>query len=239
MLGIEINLGEATLITKETPRYGIDIQVLGEERKLSNFSFNGGIKFGYQHYFDKEALGVKQAYGIGGSVCIGAGIPINNTIEYTQFNFQNWEQTFKYNSQFLPINFGLDINFLWDFWESGEHTLGLSAGIGYTMNYYKSIKNDNNAQAVGVVNGQPAQGDVFSQPLKDMISHNIYPQIGLHYYYGSHQFSLNFRLDFGGIENAVKQDTSSSDGDLWNGIYNYDSAFISKDYLSLGYSYRF
>lgn len=238
-LGLEMDLGKTSLTTKENPYNDSSMQVVGEEKQYSNFSFNGGINLGYQHYFDKEALGVKQAYGISTNLYFGVGIPNNNTLEYTQIVKNFGSQTFNYETSFLPIKLGFELSFLWDFLEKEEHTLGLTAGFGYRMSYFKSLKNTNNAQTIGNVKGNIVKGDIFNQTLNDMFSHNIYPLIGLHYYYGKHQFSLNLRLDFWNLNNQTKQDTSTQDGAVWNETFYYDTNINSQDYLSIGYSYRF
>lgn len=196
----------------------------------SHFAFDGGIKAGYQHYFDKEALGVNQAFGIEASGYFGVGNPLNDTITYDYLRGASTD----YEVSFLPIKLGFDVNFLWDFWQSGEHTLGMLAGIGYRFTYYMSLKNSNNAS--NHWNG------VYSQSFSGLMLNEFYPQIGLHYYYGSHQFSFVYRL--GGLINAVSQveknyfDTVWGNPALGENVY-FETRIARSDYFSLGYSYRF
>lgn len=199
-----------------------------------NFSFDGGIKFGYQYYFDKEALGVKQAYGMSASLYLGAGIPINGET-YAKFIPQDptdpQDASYIFKASYLPIKVGLDIKFLWDFLESGEHTLGLSAGVGYRFSYYK------NTEAIwGNSYGEVAPEVNTSNAYDDMMIHAFLPQLGLHYYYGNHQFEINckFGVTYSG----------ATEGDMLRAFAGgdeiaYKIKIKSSDYLSLGYSYLF
>lgn len=227
-----MNLGSATLFGNKYGKPTIDANYatfLGSY-EFNHFAFDGGVNVGYQHYFDKEALGVKQAFGIQANLYFGIGSPMDDTLayEYTK------GYSIYYEMSFLPIKTGLDVSFLWDFWQSGEHTLGMLAGIGYRLTYYASLKNSNNASN--------AWHGVYDQKFSRFLLNEFYPQIGLNYYFGRHQFSLIYQ--FGGIVHLSSQveknlfDTVWGNALLGESVY-FETSMTQNNYFSLGYSYRF
>lgn len=196
----------------------------------NNFAFDGGVKIGYQHYFDKEALGVKQAYGISTNLYIGVGTPINGETYMTLISPQNFSYIFR--ASYLPIRTGLDVNFLWDFLQRGEHTLGLTVGLQYKFSYYKNTKAE-----LANAEGATAPEVNTSNAYDDMMLHSFMPQIGLHYYYGNHQFNINCKFGIGYSSKIIRGDMQKAfaGGDE----LAYKMQIINSDYLSFGYSYRF
>lgn len=199
-------------------------------------SFDGGIKLGYQYYFDKEALGIKQAYGIGIGLYIGAGIPISGET-YATFNPQDPQDpnrglSYILKSSYIPIRTGIDINFLWDFWEKGNHTLGLSAGFRYKFSYYKNTEAEwSNSR------GEVASEVNADNSYEDLMIHSFIPKIGLHYYYDNHQFEITTSFGISYSSQNIREDMSA----LFGGgeRIGYKTQIINSDYLSFGYSYRF
>lgn len=231
-LGIELNLGSAILSGNKygMPKLQAGYATFLGDYSFENFAFDGGLNVGYQHYFDKEALGVQKAFGIQADFYLGIGSPIENTLSY---EYTKGYPTY-YKTSFLPIKAGFDVNFLWDFWQSGEHTLGLKAGLGYRLSYFMSLKNSNNAS--NYWNG------VYSQNFAGLLLNEFYPQIGLNYYFGSHQFSLTYR--FGGMINSTSQVEKNKFDTVWanpllgESVY-FETLITQSNYFSFGYSYRF
>lgn len=220
-----MNFSQVTLL--EQSIFPIGIGLIDTKLKKTNFSFDGGIKLGYQYYFDKEALGVQKAFGINTSVYIGAGNPLKETI-FSQVLHSN--VYYGSESEYVPIKTRIEVSFLWDFWQKGKHTLGLSAGIGYGFAYYLSTKTSNNV----LYDNQP-HPDGESTKYSDVIINSFYPQIGLYYYYGNHQFSLNYRFSLEYSSNTQKVEFMSGVSD----IGHISTQISQNDHLSFGYSYRF
>ena len=184
------------------------------DRTHSSFAFDGGIKFGYQHYFTAE-------YGLRVSVYGGVGNPINIEMrEKQEFKpepvpgqpggpkpdlqrpisgvpYIDYEALLQ--TSYLPIRFAVDIDFLYDFLERGKHTFGITAGVGYRFGYYL---NQNGARFSGRAqdkydpkNQQPPTYTNTMKELKmnNFATHDLYPQVGIHYYYGNHQFEFLLR----------------------------------------------
>lgn len=222
-LGIEGNFGESTLKVKHTFSSGAGFE--DGNTLSSHFAFDGGLKLGYQHYFgEKQSLGIRfSAYG-------GAGVPLKTK---TTINGNgNGEKRF-FESSYLPIKAGVDLDFLWDFFEKEEHTLGLTLGVGYRFNYYLSLEKTQN---VFVTNGTLHENpNLQNINFQNTYLHDFYPQIGLHYYLGHHQFELNYR--FGGLIAWLSEPKEApwfdkKDADI-------STQIINTDYISLSYVYRF
>lgn len=195
---------------------------------VDNFAFDGGITFGYQHYF-----GESQKFGIGASLYIGAGIPTDGKFAMGVEEFPLSSAFYELNTSYIPIKTGFEVNFLWDFWENGEHTLGLIAGAMYRFTYL--IAKDGEIIARDKVdNLNTNMGNI---KISNQMIHTFAPQIGLAYNYGNHQFSLKYR--FGGImtsSSGILSDDIVIEGD---NIGKVKTQIKASDYLSLGYSYLF
>lgn len=230
-MGIEANFGSDDFIMQSNrPSNFINHSIT-----TNNFTFDGGIKLGYQHYFDKEALGIKQAYGISTNLSFGVGTPINGETYMTfipqdPLDPQNFSYIFK--ASYLPIRVGLDVNFLWDFLQRGEHTLGLTVGLQYKFSYYKNTKAE-----LGNSDGAISPEVNTSNAYDDIMLHSFVPQIGLHYYYGNHQFNINCKFGIGYSSEITKGDMLKAF--LGGDKLAYKMQIINPDYLSLEYSYRF
>lgn len=190
----------------------------------SNTTFDLGFIGGYQHYF-----GSSQKHGIKVSAHIYSGFGNN-------WEFSSVDPSSKKVSgsiSYIPIKFGFDVKYLYDFLQRGKHTLGLNVGLGYEFDFY--------------INGKSKQdyfGFDYLQGLDNIFLNSLYPVIGLHYYYGHHQFELMYR--FGGIldelgRKQVYYDSykiPSKDNSLTS-ITSYNISLLNQSYLTLNYAYRF
>lgn len=185
VIGIEALFGSS--ITEET------------QGESSSSSVMGGLYVGYQHYFD-ENLGLRALFHI------HDGTPILGSFSSSAQSIQ---------TSALPFWLGTELDLLWDFWQGGDHTLGLSGGLGYNFEIYhaREVKINNTSFA-----------------LPSTYQHNLYPILSLHYYFGQHQISLNYRF-IGTLNSSIK--TYQAGG------VNFKTHYSFKDYFNLSYFYRF
>lgn len=231
-LGVEGSFGETTTNQSLNMIAGGTSFYYGSQTTKS-LTFDGGLKLGYQHYF-----GEKQSFGIRIGVYGGVGTQIDLTFQRRQANQRRQVNQIQedFKNTYLPIKAGIDFDVLWDFFEKENHTLGLNVGVGYRFNYHLSLKNTKNWISNAMI--QPLLDKEFS----NKIAHDLYPQIGFHYYYDQHQFELNYRfggivgsLDVGGNRDYFK--TSETGGGMEESYF--DTNFFNQSYLSFSYAYRF
>lgn len=190
----------------------------------SNTTFDLGLVGGYQHYF-----GDSQRHGIKVSAHVYSGF--GNSWESSSIDPMTYEKVTGTVS-YIPVKFGFDVKYLWDFLEIGKHTLGLNVGLGYEFDSY--------------INGKTKQ-DYYSNNLTDLDNiflNSFYPVIGLHYYYGHHQFELMYR--FGGIideagNKQVYYDSYPIAENMNNltSTISYNVSLLNESYLTINYTYRF
>ncbi|PAF52940.1 hypothetical protein BKH42_08590 [Helicobacter sp. 13S00482-2] len=200
--------------------------------EASNATFDLGLMGGYQHYF-----GDSKRHGIKVSAHIYSGFGNDwkftwkdNAPDYSKDDGSFIVVTRTGTISYVPIKFGFDVKYLWDFLQEGKHTLGLNVGVGYESDTY--------------VNGKSGFGEVFD----NIFLNNVYPVIGLHYYCGHHQFELMYR--FGGIlgqtgnqevyyEEYIIPRADSDKTPPLIGISSYDIKLLNQSYLTVNYAYRF
>lgn len=194
---------------------GADISILNDENifvNKSNTTFDLGLVGGYQHYFGKS-----QRHGIKVSAHLYSGFGSDWTLS---FDYQTSETSTIIktgNISYVPVKFGFDVKYLYDFFERGKHTLGLNVGLGYEFDSY--------------VNGK-SEVDGFKEDFDNIFLNSFYPVVGLHYYYGHHQFELMYR--FGGILDEQTRKVVIDDIDLTQTII-----LNTQSYLTINYAYRF
>ncbi|PAF42162.1 hypothetical protein [Helicobacter sp. 11S03491-1] len=212
-LGVEGNLGKFIF----TP---YDTESTFFQPSLST-TFDIGLVGGYQHYF-----GESQRHGLKVSAHLYSGY-ISSNLD-TKINQRDSDGNLTSNLialrssySYIPIKVGLDVKYLWDFFEKGKHTLGLNVGLGYEFSVYTG----------GKIMTKSIDGYLKTNKINNIFSNMIYPVIGLHYYYGHHQFEVMYRY------NSVNKGFVL----LKNIDYNYcqKATIGSFSYLTLNYAYRF
>lgn len=181
---------------------------------------------GYQKYFgEKEILGfdVKVKGGIG----LLSNLLMNQRAYYEDGSIDERDPDLDVVFLYVPLSAGIEANFLYDFFQKNDHTLGMSAGLGYDfvygVNFYANRANT----------------DAFTEDFKHMTDKNIIlsvlsPKLGLHYYYKHHQFGLKLSFDKAFGKNTARlKDTTLGDTGNWENEFNF---FIT---TSLSYTYRF
>lgn len=202
---------------------------LGDQLGLSERSFfeskssysKINLLVGYQKYFgEKETLGfdIKAKGGIGllsnlslhqasylGNGIIGRVPKLDTLFLYTSFSA------------------GIEANFLYDFFQKNNHTLGMSAGLGYDFVYGKNFyTNATDPEDAHLLQNKNISLSILS------------PKLGLHYYYKHHQFGLKVSFDKAFGKNvASAQDPESSEAIYWESKFNF---FVT---THLSYAYRF
>lgn len=226
----------------------------------SNTTFDLGLVGGYQHYF-----GDSQRHGIKVSAHLYSGFGNNYKMNYDEIpsvytdtnviekNFSNDKVSINY----IPIKFGFDVKYLYDFLQRGKHTLGLNVGLGYEFDAYingkENVTSTTDSSYSNTTNSTTIthhSENHYSYNLDNIYSNGIYPVIGLHYYYGHHQFELMYR--FGGIFNQIAsknvahnhfEDKASSKIDKKPVDVSVDIThkivLNTKSYLTINYAYRF
>ena len=235
LVGVELGLGGGS--GKEQHR--ID-QVIPQEGVIPSdvynsiipFDFNAKIFGGYQKYF-----GENETFGFNVKGSLGTGFLNYNlkNLYSVDANGERYEADSSFNADFnyIPLSVGIEANFLYDFFQKAEHTVGLNVGLGYSFVYgvNASMKISDDSTA-----------DDNSDFLMSFGDRNIYyslisPKIGIHYYYGRHQVEFNFSFDkaFGETKNV---------NSLYDGSFGEEIVTIKTrpDYFytfNLSYAYRF
>lgn len=180
---------------------------------------------GYQKYFgEKEILGfdVKVKGGIG----LLSNLLTNQKTYYEDGTMEGRDPEMDMIFLYTPFSAGIEANFLYDFFQKDNHTLGMSAGLGYDfvygVNFYANKANTNE----------------FTENFKNFLSNAtlslLSPKLGLHYYYKHHQFGLKLSFDKAFGKNILSVYEPNM-GDVSN-LENRFNFFIT---TNLSYAYRF
>ena len=211
-LGVEAVLGSSDYTRQATIKSPVGSSISYSD---SSATFDGGLLLGYQWYF-----GESQRHGLKLSAHLYSGGGYSNSNK-VYISTSDYSVAADISHTLIPIKVGIDVKYLWDFLERGDHILGLNVGLGYEFDYYfGSIKTPNDKIA----------SNFFNQ--------GVYPTIGLHYNYKHHQFELNYR--FGGILGMSSGHKSLSQ-ELNDGSTEEFAKFgiLTQSYIALNYAYRF
>lgn len=176
--------------------FGSPIDYEGSSELLGVASIMGGLYSGYQYYFD-HSFGIKTLFSIHDSTPVIA--KLNQNIEISA----------------IPLWIGGRIDILWDFWRSEQHSIGISLGIEYASEIYRS---------------REAKINKNKYSLSSISQHNLYPLLGFYYHYKNNQFSLDYRFE-GALR--PKSHTEIINNTPINSKYKFNET------LNLSYAYRF
>lgn len=88
-------------------------------------SFDAGLLLGYQHFFDQNKVhGPKASFHLYG----GSGEKLSGSAN----------TLYTYEVDYTPIKTGLDLSYIFNFYNQGVHEVGFGVGIGYGVNAYFS-----------------------------------------------------------------------------------------------------
>ncbi|RDU69727.1 hypothetical protein [Helicobacter brantae] len=205
-------------------------QIISGFQELSSRtpSLNGGIVLGYQYFFNKY-VGIR----LTGTANVGTQARIKAqtlTPAYLagQVPYDKTREVDLYQS-YLPIQAGADLVFLASVYEKGKHAFGLSAGFGYEADWYVVQKASSQSTFDALTN-------LFQKP-NSLITQGIYPEFGIFYFYGSHQFEIAYRFaEFSFMGNEGKDWNFDLGNDQMS---NANTKFLKTSSLVLSYLYRF
>lgn len=231
LVGVELGLGggrgnskvRQENIASQTPGYTY--------YDITPFVFNTKVFGGYQKYFGKDEI---LGFNVKGSIGVGyLHYKLDNTKTIVDDgSVIGKNPDYDLATSYMPLSFGVEANFLYDFWERKEHILGLNVGLGYSFVYGVNTN----------ITPLPNIG-LSSSVLKGISDKNIYyslisPKIGIHYYYGRHQVEFNFSLDaaFGETKNVNFYDLALNPGKVKMIFITNPDYFYT---FNLSYAYRF
>lgn len=163
-------------------------QIISGFQELSSRtpSLNGGIILGYQYFFNKYV-----GFRLTGMANVGTQARIKAqklTPAYPAGQVpQNQPQIEDLYQAYLPVQAGADLVILASVYEKGKHAFGLSAGFGYEADWYVKQKASADAGTSGALQ------NILQKP-NSLITQGVYPEFGLFYFYGSHQFEISYRF---------------------------------------------
>lgn len=169
-------------------------------------TFNYGIKGGYQFY-GNENHGLR----VGLHLNMGNYSPtlLSSSLVTT-------------NIDYYGLRYGVDVDYLYDFYNTESASLGLSVGIGYELANY--------------VGGKGADSQGFTAKVPALFGNGAYLNLGAHYYIGHSQIEVGLRLPsiFGTTpyyanENAVADSS----------IYALNDFIVALTSAHISYSWRF
>lgn len=200
-------------------------QIISGFQELSSKtpSLNGGIILGYQYFFNKY-VGLR----LTGMANVGTQARIKATkilsAEQAQAN-PIWDL---YQS-YLPVQAGADLVFLATVYEGEKSSFGLSAGVGYEADWYVVQKASSQSTLGALTN--------LLQSPNSLVNQGVYPEFGIFYFYGSHQFEIAYRF----AEFSLMGDQGREwDFDLGGGqVAKTKTTFLKTSSLVLSYLYRF
>lgn len=147
------------------------------------------LVLGFQRYSTQNsALGfnIKAKFGLVG---VGVMDSMMTHFESAHGDIPIPQGAEKVTSLQIPFTLGLEGNFLYDFFESGAHALGLSVGLGFEVVHSRTLQAN--------IRDKPSLSDVFAEAfaLNNMSYSLLSPKLGLHYFYGHHQFGIDMSFD--------------------------------------------
>lgn len=137
------------------------------------YAFDSGISFGFLHFFDS-----KPNMGININLPIKLGFSTSTLT--TIFNDTNSEQISHLKFDFYNIKTGIDIQYLYNFLNKKNYSLGILAGISLDFNFYISINSS--------INGFSS----IDRP--HFYNIGLSPNLGLLYIFGNNYISLTYKL---------------------------------------------
>ena len=185
-LGQGVGSAEGMSALTEDGEIDLDTEARGffNNKTLTN---SAKLLLGFQRYSARNpALGfnIKAKLGVGLAMMDSAMTHLRSSMGDMPIP----QDTESATSLQIPLALGVESNFLYDFFERGAHTLGLSFGLGFEVAYSKAVQASIKKYS-------------FSEFFKEAFERNgmsyalLSPKVGLHYYYGHHQFGMDMSFD--------------------------------------------
>lgn len=200
-----------------------------QELSTQTPSLNGGIILGYQYFFNKY-VGLR----LTGMVNVGTQARIKAsklTPAYPAGQAPNSAPMVEDLYQaYLPIEAGADLVVLATLYEKDKHAFGISAGFGYEADWYVVQKASADAGTAGALQN-------LLQSPNGLVTQGIYPEFGIFYFYGSHQFEIAYRFAEFSLGGSSYNGWGFDAGDA--GMISAQTKFLKTSSLILSYLYRF
>ena len=187
--GIEVGLGggigKSKMVEQKLPNLPKSLL-----SSLNVFETTAKFFVGYQKYFGaSEPLGfdIKGKVGTGYLSIKHEGQTIMRDSKYETAG----DSGIGLATAYVPYSFGVETNFLYDFWRKDDQTLGMSVGVGYDFVYgVNTTMVFNDGFLPGIFGSY-----VNTYRDKNIAYSVISPKLGVHYYIGRHQLAGVFSLD--------------------------------------------
>lgn len=192
-------------------------------------SLNGGLILGYQYYFNQHVgFRLSAMVNVGTQAFIKAqkltpAYP-SGSVPQTTTQIEDLYQSY------IPIQGNVDIKLLATVYEKEVHSFGLSAGLGYAIDWYVVQKASADAGTAGALE------NLLQKP-NNILNQGLYPEIGIYYYYGSHQFEINYRFSEFSFLGDKFNNWIFNTGN--NSNLNTQTRFLKTNEIILSYLYRF
>lgn len=192
-------------------------------------SLNGGLILGYQYYFNQHVgFRLSAMVNVGTQAFIKAqkltpAYP-SGSVPQTTTQIEDLYQSY------IPIQGNVDIKLLATVYEKEVHSFGLSAGLGYAIDWYVVQKANADAGTAGALE------NLLQKP-NNILNQGLYPEIGIYYYYGSHQFEINYRFSEFSFLGDKFNNWIFNTGN--NSNLDTQTRFLKTNEITLSYLYRF
>ena len=212
-------------LTQQTPPTGL-------LSNLNALALHTRLVVGFQKYFGaRELLGfdIKGKVGTGYLSIKHEGHSIMRNGKFEPVG----DSGIGIESAYIPYTLGLEANLLYDFWNRGEQSIGVSVGVGYDFVYGANTKlGFSNSMLQGILD--PYFGSYTDKNISYSV---ISPKVGLHYYLGKHQFAGTLSLDKAlGTSPNINFVFSRTAQGVRETLFTEPNLFFT---LNLSYAYRF
>ena len=236
IVGVDWSLGQGVGSAEGVSALVIDNQPVGGGSSTAifdNSTLTNSLKFvlGFQRYSAKNP-----ALGFNIKAKLGAGLAMMDSVMMSLVNSGSslpiLQGTEGVTSLQIPLTLGVEGNFLYDFLQRGAHTLGLSLGLGVEVAYSKAVQANIKGSYSSLFFTKVFERNGMSYAL-------LSPKVGLHYYYGRHQFGMD--MSFDKVLNksffSVQTELPNNQGVIFDESLNTKLNYFFT--LGFNYAYRF
>lgn len=213
-----------------TLAFGID--------EKSKTGFFGGIDIGAINFNDSITerflkpvflYGLRGGYQFYGSARYGvrAGIHLNMAGYSVDIPSARSSQ----KTKIFGLRYGIDVDYLYDFYDDSRITIGLSAGLGYEFaNYFAHIKTTSTTT-------RPYGPSIPTDQNLNLFGGGAYLRLGLHTYYLNQQIEIGISrpFGFGGSDSSYPSYGQAKD---LTSLISYANVFTSTSFY-FTYTYRY
>ncbi|PAF46207.1 hypothetical protein BKH46_08490 [Helicobacter sp. 12S02634-8] len=193
-------------------------------------SFNYGLKGGYQLYFNpRHGVRIGAHLNMGSYNVYDKG---TNTTTYTS------TPTLEYDNKasYYGLRYGIDVDYLYDFYNAHQTSIGLSAGFGYELANFLGGKITSVTTPITPTAKTPA---TIRTTKNSLFGTGAYFNLGTHYYFLNHQVELGLRIPLN-IFFPINYAANGTTKNVIAGTPYYQYGLIAPlTSVHLSYTYRF